>query len=47
MDFMRFHARQTVLGTRLPTWEIEHVKEQTCMLLIIHDAAVEIVKLGS
>ena len=35
MNFIRFHAHQTVLGARLPTWEIEHVKEQTCMLLII------------
>ena len=27
---MRFCARKTVLGERLGTWEIVHVKEQTC-----------------
>ena len=33
--YTRFHARKTVLGVRPCTWEIMHVKEQTCTLLII------------
>ena len=34
-SYTRFCARKTVLGASLCTWEIVHVKEQTCMLLII------------
>ena len=39
MDFvikqlhLTFYGRKTILGACLCTWEIEHVKEQTCTLL--------------
>ena len=33
--YTKFRARKTVLGARLCTWEIMHIKEQTCIILII------------
>ena len=33
-SFARFRAHKICLGARPCTWELVHVKEQTCMLLI-------------